>query len=164
MGILRLHPPAQCELAGKQPRFLDDLFGGGFHTRTTERLGAALIERIVAGGYPAALALRTAARRAAWYRDYVETQVQRDVRDLTRIRSLDALPRLAGRARKRSSGIRRRAALFPQNRSQSASPAIAIRWQRPHPFGLLTRTSCCCMLTQTSGVHRAHEMAFAAMS
>jgi predicted AAA+ superfamily ATPase len=94
MGILRLHPLAQCELAGKPPRFLDALFRGGFRTRTTKRLGAELLERIVAGGYPAALARRTTARRAAWYRDYVETQVQRDVRDLTRIRSLDALPRL----------------------------------------------------------------------
>jgi predicted AAA+ superfamily ATPase len=66
--------------------------------READRLGAALIGRIVAGGYPAALALRTAPRRAAWYRDYVETQVQRDVRDLTRIRSLDALPRLLAMA------------------------------------------------------------------
>ena len=35
-----------------------------------------------------------ARRRAAWYRDYIETLVQRDVRDLARIGSLDALPRL----------------------------------------------------------------------
>ena len=98
MGILRLHPLAQCELAGKPPGFLDALFGGGFGTRTSERLGAALAERVAAGGYPAALALRRAPRRAAWYRDYVETQVQRDVRDLTRIRSLDALPRLLSMA------------------------------------------------------------------
>jgi len=94
MGILRLHPLAQCERAGRSPRFLDDLFGGGFRTRTAERLGPELPARIVDGGYPAALALRSAARRSAWYRDYVETQVQRDVRDLSRIRSLDALPRL----------------------------------------------------------------------
>jgi len=33
-------------------------------------------------------------RRAAWYRDYIETLTQRDVRDLIRIRSLDVLPRL----------------------------------------------------------------------
>ena len=94
MGILRLHPLAQCELTRKQPRFLDALFDAGFKTRITERLGASLAQRIVAGGYPAALARSTAARRASWYRDYVETQVQRDVRDLTRIQSLDALPRL----------------------------------------------------------------------
>lgn len=48
----------------------------------------------MAGGYPAALARRTTARRSAWYRDYIETQIQRDVRDLSRIHSLDALPRL----------------------------------------------------------------------
>jgi predicted AAA+ superfamily ATPase len=94
MGILRLHPLAQCELARKQPGFLDALFGGSFRTRTTPRLGVALAERIVAGGYPAALARPTYVRRSAWYRDYVETQVQRDVRDLSRVRSLEALPRL----------------------------------------------------------------------
>ena len=94
MGILRLHPLAQCEVAGAPPKFLNVLFGKGFGTRITKRLGSELAERIVAGGYPAALARRAPARRAAWYRDYVETQIQRDVRDLTRIRSLEALPRL----------------------------------------------------------------------
>lgn len=94
MGILRLHPLAQCELLGKRPRFIEALFRGGFRTRIADRLGPALAERIVEGGYPAALAKRTAARRRAWYRDLVETQIQRDVRDVARIHSLDALPRL----------------------------------------------------------------------
>ena len=48
----------------------------------------------MSGGYPAALARSTPKRRATWYRDYVETLVQRDVRSLGRISSLDALPRL----------------------------------------------------------------------
>ena len=94
LGILRLHPLAQCELAGHQSRFLDVLFAGGFKIGKAERLGKALAERIAAGGYPAALARPGARRRAAWYRDYVETLVQRDVRDLARIASLDVLPRL----------------------------------------------------------------------
>ena len=94
MGILRLHPLAQCELLGRRPRFIDALFRGGFRTRMTDRLGTALAERIVGGGYPAALAKRTPARRRAWYRDLVETQIQRDVRDVARIHSLEALPRL----------------------------------------------------------------------
>ena len=94
MGILRLHPLAQCELLGKRPRFIEALFRGGFRTRITDRLDTALAERIVGGGYPAALAKRTPARRRAWYRDLVETQIQRDVRDVARIHSLDALPRL----------------------------------------------------------------------
>lgn len=94
MGVQRLHPLAQCELAGRAPRFLDRLFAGTHKARHTTRMGKALAERIVAGGYPAALARSTARRQAAWYRDYIETIIQRDVRDLARIASLDALPRL----------------------------------------------------------------------
>jgi hypothetical protein len=94
MEVLRLHPLAQCELARRVPAFLDVLFAGGFKTRTTGRLAGELAERIAAGGYPAALARRIGRRRATWYRDYLDTLVRRDVRDLARIASLDALPRL----------------------------------------------------------------------
>jgi uncharacterized protein len=94
MSILRLHPLAQVEIEGQSPSFLDAVFEGGFKARPYERLGRALADRIVAGGYPAALARPTATRRASWYRDYVEALVQRDVRDMSRIASLDALPRL----------------------------------------------------------------------
>jgi hypothetical protein len=58
------------------------------------RLGGELAERIVTGGFPAALARQPGRRRAAWYRDYLDALVQRDVRDLARIGALDALPRL----------------------------------------------------------------------
>lgn len=94
MEILRLHPLAQSELAAKQPDFLDALFGEGFKTNQRARLGKDLAERIAAGGYPAALARPLSRRRVTWYRDYIETLVQRDVRDMARISSLDVLPRL----------------------------------------------------------------------
>jgi len=94
MEILRLHPLAQCELMRRTPGFLDTLFTGGFKTRRTERLAGQLGERIVAGGYPAALVRPAGRRRATWYRDYLDALVQRDVRDLARISSLNALPRL----------------------------------------------------------------------
>lgn len=94
MGLLRLHPLSQCELSRKPARFVDALFRGDLAASPGHRLGPQLAERIVAGGYPAALARASAPRRSAWYRDYVETLVQRDVRDLSRIRSLDTLPRL----------------------------------------------------------------------
>lgn len=98
MEILRLHPLAQCELAGKVPSFLNRLFDGAFPTRTYKRLREDLSERIVSGGYPAAVARATHRRRSTWYRDYLETLIQRDVRDLARIRALDALSRLLGLA------------------------------------------------------------------
>lgn len=94
MSILRLHPLAQCELARRPARFLDRLFGADFKFRRRERLADDLFERIAAGGYPAALSLPPGRRRTRWYQDYIETLVQRDVRELARIGSLDALPRL----------------------------------------------------------------------
>jgi uncharacterized protein len=94
MEIHRLHPLSQDELGGKASRFIDMLFTARFQNRRFERLGPALADRIVAGGYPAAILRSTAKRRAAWYRDYIETLVQREVRDLARISSLGSLPRL----------------------------------------------------------------------
>ena len=98
--IVPLHPLTQFELTGRSNPsrpdvdFLDTLFGDGFSIFQCERLGAQLIERIVAGGYPAALMRPTQRRSANWYRDYAEALVQRDVRDISRVRSLDVLPRL----------------------------------------------------------------------
>lgn len=94
MEILRLHPLAQSELSGSASGFLDNLLGNSFKHGSCERLGAALAERIVAGGYPAALARALPRRRMAWYRDYIETMVQRDVSSLARISSLHVIPRL----------------------------------------------------------------------
>ncbi len=93
MEVVRLHPLAQCELARRAGGFIEALFTVNFKAQRHRRLGPELAERIVAGGFPAALA-RSAPRRRDWYRAYVETLVQRDVRELARIASLDALPRL----------------------------------------------------------------------
>ena len=98
MEVLRLYPLAQCELERKPPNFLDVLFHRGFEVRPSERMGFQLIERIVAGGFPAALARSSGRRRSVWYRDYVDAVLQRDTRDLARIGALDSLPRLLGLA------------------------------------------------------------------
>jgi uncharacterized protein len=94
MAVQRLHPLTQSELARRSPRFLDELFGVRLKARAMPRLAIELAERIVAGGYPAALTRSSGRRRAAWYRDYLEALVQRDVRELARISSLEVLPRL----------------------------------------------------------------------
>ena len=95
MEILRLHPLAQAELSGEPIGFLSRLFTANFKAGTSgQRQGKALAERVVGGGFPAALARGTPRRRAAWYRDYADTLIQRDIRDLGRISAMDALPRL----------------------------------------------------------------------
>lgn len=94
MAIVRLHPLAQCELEKTRPIFLERLIAGRFPMESATRQRAKLAQRIVQGGFPALLPLPTAGRRARWHRDYVETIVQRDVRSMARIASLDVLPRL----------------------------------------------------------------------
>ncbi|GMV11397.1 MAG: hypothetical protein AMXMBFR55_31310 [Gemmatimonadota bacterium] len=94
MEILRLHPLSQGEIARTEPHFIDALFTGSFRRSRGRRLAGELVERVVAGGYPAALQRAQPRRRAAWYRNYVDALVERDVRDMSRISALDALPRL----------------------------------------------------------------------
>ena len=108
---IRLHPLAQDEIGGGLPwpgsttftldsrsGFLNELFGAEFRVRRSERLGSELRERIVRGGFPPATARPAGHRRAAWYRNYADAHVQRDVRELARIRSLDTLPPLLNAA------------------------------------------------------------------
>ncbi len=91
--VLRLHPMAQVELRQQEACFLGQLFNADFKLASFQRMGADLAALIVAGGFPAALT-RPNARRRAWYLAYVQTLIQRDVRDLARIAALDVLPRL----------------------------------------------------------------------
>lgn len=94
MGILRLHPLSECELNGHKPHFLQSLLRGKFSSGVFEPLGSELARQITRGGFPDAIKRSTASRQRAWYRDYVETHIQRDVQDLSKIRSLHTLPKL----------------------------------------------------------------------
>ena len=96
MEIIRLHPLAQCELSGHPPTFLDRLFSGGFNGTQLSRSSDRLVDRIVAGGFPSALARSTGRRRRNWYLNYVETQLQRDVRDIAHLSDHEAMTRLLG--------------------------------------------------------------------
>jgi len=105
MEILRLFPLAQAELEGRPSRFLEALFDRAFKVRRFDRLGPALARRIVAGGYPAALARANVHRQRVWYANYIEALVQRDVRNLARVASVDALARLLSLAATQTSRL-----------------------------------------------------------
>ena len=53
-----------------------------------------MLEIIAAGGYPPAVARQSTARRDAWFQSYVATMLQRDIRDLSNIADITAVPRL----------------------------------------------------------------------
>ena len=94
IGITRLLPLAQAELRGVRPSFLDEAFAGEIPASRIAIVGDDLVEAVLAGGYPEALARSRWRRRQDWHLDYVETILQRDVRDVATIEQLGSMPRL----------------------------------------------------------------------
>lgn len=64
-----------------------------------------LWRRVLAGGYPEAVARPDEERRQAWFASYLTAILQKDVRDLARIAGLTDLPRLLGILAARTSGL-----------------------------------------------------------
>lgn len=94
MEVLTLWPLSQGEIECCREGFLDGLF----RERLPSWQGAAeargdLLARALAGGYPEPLS-RALRRRQAWFRSYVATILQREVRELASIEGLHTLPRL----------------------------------------------------------------------
>lgn len=93
METLMLLPLAQSEMQGASANWLDSVFAGHLPTVLTPLVGEALVETVLRGGYPEAVARATPRRRIAWARQYVDAIIQRDVRDVAGIDKLDQLPR-----------------------------------------------------------------------
>lgn len=95
MLIVRLHPLSQVEIEQtKSIPFLERLFTGDFQMSQSESLGSNLAERIVAGGYPPALAIPVDRIRSSWYNSYVVSLVQNDISGQVKVHSPESLPSL----------------------------------------------------------------------
>jgi predicted AAA+ superfamily ATPase len=95
MEAVRLLPLAQSEIAASGPGdFLARAFRGEAPVAGGRRVGPALVDAVLTGGYPEALARKDWGRRQDWYLDYVDAVVNRDVRDVAAIDQLDRMPRL----------------------------------------------------------------------
>ncbi|GLH65644.1 ATP-binding protein [Geothrix edaphica] len=95
MEVLTLWPLAQAELDAHPPGFVDACFSG--HPERLQISGITrgeLFRRIATGGYPEAVARKASRDRARWFDAYLDTLIQRDVRDLAAIEGLAQLPRL----------------------------------------------------------------------
>jgi len=94
METLSLLPLSQSEIEGQSANWLDGVFKGQIPKPGTAPHGSDLVERVLRGGYPEAVARPTSKRRVAWTRQYIDAIIQRDVRDVSCIEKLDQLPRL----------------------------------------------------------------------
>ena len=104
MEILTLYPLSQSEIEGKAGTFVDALFESQFSPKVAGD-GEDASTRILRGGFPEALHRAGAARRKAWFDSYVSAILQRDVRDISNIEGLSALPRLLQFLATRSAGL-----------------------------------------------------------
>ena len=96
---VELLPFSQAEIAGAAaPRFLDRGFTGDFPAVEETGPTPDLAERIIAGGYPAALARPVPTRRRSWLRAYGKALAERDVSDLAPVGKRDEMVRLIDHA------------------------------------------------------------------
>lgn len=93
METLSLLPLSQSEMALRQANWIDQAFAGRILQASTPAVGEALIERVLRGGYPEAVARPAGRRRTTWARQYIDALIERDVRDIAHIDKLDQLPR-----------------------------------------------------------------------
>ena len=91
---MELHPFSRREIAGRvasQP-FLRKMYEGG-RPRAVGRDGRVSLREIVRGGMPTPV-LSRGAGRSIWYRGFVQTYVERDVRNLSQVADLVSFQRL----------------------------------------------------------------------
>lgn len=107
MEVLTLWPLSSAELVDSPAlNRADWLFSGDWGALSVpacER--GVLVRRLVEGGYPDALARGSARRRAAWFESYVQTLLQRDVRELANIAQLTEVPNLLRLLASRSGSL-----------------------------------------------------------
>jgi predicted AAA+ superfamily ATPase len=92
--LIRLWPLSQAEIHGSHRNFIDAIYARSPPRIDDAPVGrAAFVDVVAAGGYPEALR-RQGRRRQTWFRDYVETTLDRDLRDVSDALKLEAMPRL----------------------------------------------------------------------
>ena len=105
--ILSLWPLSCQERAGDTHNNVADALVTGDITskKITKGDFAELASQVVSGGFPDAVARIKASRRAVWFDHYVQTILQRDVRELANIEQLTEVPNLLQLLASRSASL-----------------------------------------------------------
>jgi len=106
MEIITLWPLSQGEIEGKK----EDFIARVFHRDASELTAldthvGDIAGRILRGGYPEPLGRSDMSRKSAWFDAYITTLLERDVRDLSQVQDLAALPRLLQLLATRSASL-----------------------------------------------------------
>lgn len=97
LQILSLEPFAQAEIRGTSGAFIEKLFAKDFELsfdRSADLDKESIWSMIAIGGYPESRTRKTDASRYRMFTGYVNTLLERDVRDISDIKRLNELPGL----------------------------------------------------------------------
>lgn len=93
METIRMLPLARAEIEGRTPTFLERLFEGKLQSQKNALVGDDLIQLVLLGGFPEAIARDSERRRQDWARSYLTSILTRDLRDIADIEKLTELPK-----------------------------------------------------------------------
>lgn len=106
MELITLEGLSQGEIRGDSSNLVDRLFDEApLALQQLDLNRNDLIATILAGGFPEARGRAAGRRRSQWFESYLQTLLQRDVRDLSQIEGLTQLPRILELLAVRSSGL-----------------------------------------------------------
>lgn len=100
LSRVQIQPFTQAEIDGVSNNLLSQMFDDPVSLITTETSPTTrdgYIGRVVRGGFPLAIDRPTPSSRSRWFEDYIRLTLERDARELGKLRQAAALPRLLGR-------------------------------------------------------------------
>ena len=116
LETLKLYPLSQGELIEHTEDFISKAFMSDMTFRTPKDSISKedLYKSIIKGGYPAVESF-SANQRNAWFKYHIDSILQKDIRDLPRIRAIKQLPNLLGLLATRAARILDGTELSPLN-------------------------------------------------
>ncbi len=95
LGTVRLRPLAFAEIKGNMPDFIDVAFNRGFEGRNFRGIGKRdILHFAFEGGYPEARELSQPDRQD-WFKTYLDDLLTKDIQDITEIRKVETLRKVA---------------------------------------------------------------------
>ena len=94
METVLLSPLSECEIKNSQPSFLSMILNAEAPVAKETRIRNFLIERIVTGCFPEPVKRKTETRIQTWYKQYVNSLIQKDVKEVGHLDHIEKMLKL----------------------------------------------------------------------